>query len=284
LDELATMRKREELRNTDVTCDGIVPAALVVGLQGSHRAEWLREDQRGPGHLAEAEASAARIVAGSLIDATRTVEMQRATALAAHSDLAGVSVGSMRSQGKEVTSWLKCEACGELVARRWHVKPEPSNEYTSALADRVCIRQMAVEPATAGKDIDATLAESGKAKEAPPATSDDARPAFRAPVPRIPTGRRLTRGSMLFVQQALADAEPPVEPPPWAVTGPYLHKARKAARAERHRTGVEVCFSCACGPPHEKAKQIEEPRLDRERAAFSTWARLSPTESKALRD
>ena len=118
--------------------------------------------------------------------------MQRATALAAHYDIVGVSVGSMRSHRRDISSWLECEACSELVTRRWHVKITPGNTYTSALADMVCIRQMAVEPATAGKDIDTLLAEIRKLSEAPANPGDLARPAFNKPVPKKPMAGRRT--------------------------------------------------------------------------------------------
>ena len=62
LDKLATLRTRDELGDSEVVCDGVVPTALVVGMQDRHRAERLRGEWNGAGHLAEA--SAARIVAG----------------------------------------------------------------------------------------------------------------------------------------------------------------------------------------------------------------------------
>ena len=281
LDKLAMLRTRDELGNSEVVCDGIVPTALVEGMQDRHRAERMRGERQGPGHLAEAEASAARIVAGQMIDVYRSIEMQRATALAARYDIVGVSVGSMRSHRREISSWLECEACSELVTRRWHVKTTPGNTYISALVDMVCIRQMAVEPSTAGKDIDALLAELRQVSEAPPNPGDYARTTYNKPVPKkhLP-GAATTRGNTTFTAIQAAAAVPAVEPPPWAVSDPYLLKARKAARAERHRTGAKVCFFCACGPNNNE-KRTGEQKREREREAFLEWARLAPSESNA---
>ena len=105
LDKLATLRTRDELGDSEVVCDGVVPTALVVGMQDRHRAERLRGERNDPGHLAEAEASAARIVAGQMIDVSRSIEMQRATALAAHYDIVGVSVGSIATGGIYHRGW-----------------------------------------------------------------------------------------------------------------------------------------------------------------------------------
>ena len=227
-----------------MVCDGAVPTALVVGMQDRHRAERLRGERNGPGHLAEAETSAARIVAGQMIDVSKSIEMQRATALAAHYDIVGVSVGSMRSHRRDISSWLECEACSELVIRRWHVKTTPGNTNTSALADMVCIRQMAVEPATAGKDIDTLLAELRKVSEAPANPGDPTRPTYNKPVPKMPSPGVTTRGNALFTANQTAATVPALDPPPWAVPDPYMREARKAARTERYRTGKGLLLLC----------------------------------------
>ena len=110
--ELAALRERDEFRKQPVVCDGVVPEALVIGMQDRHRAQRTIGNQ-GKRYRADGEASAARIVAGQMVDVARSVEMQRATAVTTMLDVMGASIGSMRSTKNGTSVWVECEACDE---------------------------------------------------------------------------------------------------------------------------------------------------------------------------
>jgi hypothetical protein len=126
LAELAALREAGEFGKQPAVFDGVVPGALVIGVQDRHRPQRTIGNQ-SKRYRADGEASAARTVAGQMVDVGRSAEMQRATVVPTMLDVIEASIGSMRSTKNCTTIRVECEACDEPVTKRWHVAFDAEN-------------------------------------------------------------------------------------------------------------------------------------------------------------